>query len=164
GHGPAGLRHHRHPLRARPAVRGVEVAQALHLVVPQRGPFLRAGDEPDPRRPRARARAAAAPGGGPLQRPGRHHHTRGGPLSPRAHPTLRRERPHGAAGALRTLTRGGNSLYANGVSPTFRVTAGRGRPMLDPPGRAFQRRASIDVRRTAAGSAVAAASSTRSWV
>src|SRR6202049_1928352 len=39
-------------LRARPVVRGAEEPETLHLVVPQRGPVPRGGDQRDPRRPR----------------------------------------------------------------------------------------------------------------
>src|SRR5262245_30849183 len=80
GHRAAGLRHHHHPLRSGRAVPGAQVAQALPVVVPERGPLLRAGHEPDPGRPGAGDEAPEARGRGPVQRPRRDHHPRGRPV------------------------------------------------------------------------------------
>ena len=51
-HRPAGLRDARARVRARPAVRGAEVAEALHLVVPRPRRLPRGGDQRDRRSPR----------------------------------------------------------------------------------------------------------------
>ena len=50
-------------------VRRVEESEALSSAVSQRGDFLRARDQPHPRRPGGRAAAAADDAGGGLHRP-----------------------------------------------------------------------------------------------
>ncbi|HHQ40808.1 MAG TPA: hypothetical protein ENK20_00765, partial [Chromatiales bacterium] len=94
-HGPARLRHPPPRVRPGPALRRAQVAQALHLVLPRRGPLPRGRHQPHPRRPGARLRAALhAPDRG-VQRARRHlHHGR------RRAPRPRLGAPAGRAAAV----------------------------------------------------------------
>src|SRR5688572_20454689 len=76
--GPAGFRGAVARVRSRPAVRGVEVAQALRLVVPRRRRLSRGSDQPHPRRPRQGDEPALHAPDGQVQRARRHSHERGG--------------------------------------------------------------------------------------
>src|SRR6187401_2517602 len=79
--GAARLRDARARLRPGSAVHRAEGAEAVRLVVPQRGRLPRGGDEPDRRRPRARAAATLPAPDGALQRPRRNLHDRRGRAS-----------------------------------------------------------------------------------
>src|SRR5690606_13017508 len=73
----ARLRHPQARVRARPALRRAEVAQAVHLVLSRRGRLPRGGHQPHPRRSRRRHPAALPAPGGPLQRARRNLDDRG---------------------------------------------------------------------------------------
>src|SRR5581483_8675970 len=87
-------------VRARSQVRRAEVAQALRLVLPQRGRLPRGGHQPRPRRPRGGDEAALHAPGGEVQRARRHLHERrrgasqGGLEAQGVNPLLARLQPY----------------------------------------------------------------------
>src|SRR5439155_24046694 len=112
-HRPAGLRDPRTALHAGSPVRRTQVPEALPVVVPGRGPLLRAGDEPDPGGPGPRGLAPADDRDRQVQRAWRNLEHGGGPL----HARRERRNQEGSVGPEGRLSSG---LTPRGPHPPAR--------------------------------------------